>query len=196
MTSKQIQSHARVVVIGGGNMGAGVLYHLAKEGWTDCLLIEKAELTSGATWHAAGLVSRMVGGQALGVLQDYAVDLYKRIEQETGQSVSWHNCGSVRVATTSAHRDWIAHIYDGVRARGQDIEFLNPAEFKDLNPLYALPASGIVAAIHTPDDGHVDPAGTCFAMAKGARDMGARVVRQCRGDQRHSARNWRMAGRN
>ncbi len=79
-----MRSHARVIVIGGGNMGVGVLYHLAKEGWTDCVLIEKDELTSGATWHAAGLVSRMVAGHALGAIHDYAVDCYKSIETETG----------------------------------------------------------------------------------------------------------------
>ena len=95
-----MRSHARVVVIGGGNMGVSVLYHLAHAGWTDCILVEKAELTSGATWHAAGLVSRMTSGHALGKCHDYAVDLYKRIEEETGQSVSWHNCGSLRVAST------------------------------------------------------------------------------------------------
>jgi len=95
-----MERFVRVVVIGGGNMGAGVLYHLAREGWTDCVLIEKAELTSGATWHAAGLVSRMIGAHALGLIHDYAVDFYKRIEAETGQSVSWHNCGSLRVGST------------------------------------------------------------------------------------------------
>jgi dimethylglycine dehydrogenase len=175
-----MQQTARVVIIGGGNMGAGVLYHLAKEGWTDCLLVEKAELTSGATWHAAGLVSRMVAGQALGSLHDYAVEFYKSIEAETGQSVSWHNCGSIRVATTETHRDWISHIYDGVTARRQDIEFLSPNELKELNPFYEPQRNAITRAVFTPDDGHVDPAGTCFAMVKGARDRGARVERQCR----------------
>lgn len=175
-----MQQTARVVIIGGGNMGAGVLYHLAKEGWTDCLLVEKAELTSGATWHAAGLVSRMVAGQALGSLHDYAVEFYKSIEAETGQSVSWHNCGSIRVATTETHRDWISHIYDGVRARRQDIEFVSPNELKELNPFYEPQRNAITRAVFTPDDGHVDPAGTCFAMVKGARDRGARVERQCR----------------
>lgn len=97
---------ARAVVIGGGNMGAAVLYHLAKEGWTDIVLVEKAELTSGATWHAAGLVSRMTAGHALGICHDYAVDLYKTIEDETEQGVGWHNCGSLRVAATETHRDW------------------------------------------------------------------------------------------
>ena len=130
-----MRSQARVVVIGGGNMGAAVLYHLAREGWTDCLLIEKAELTSGATWHAAGLVSRMVGGYALGRCHDYAVDLYKGIEAETGQGVSWHNCGSLRLAASENHRDWLMHTRDAILARGQECHWIEPAEVKRLNPL-------------------------------------------------------------
>ena len=138
--------HARVVVIGGGNMGASVLYHLAHLGWTDCVLVEKAELTSGATWHAAGLVSRMTPGHATGQCYDYAVDLYKRIEAETGQGVSWHGCGSIRVAGSEAHRDWLMHIRDGVIARGQDCHWLSPEEVAALNPLYG--ADEIVGGIH------------------------------------------------
>ncbi|MCP5083437.1 MAG: FAD-dependent oxidoreductase [Alphaproteobacteria bacterium] len=175
-----MRTHARVMVIGGGNMGAGVLYHLAKEGWSDCVLIEKAELTSGATWHAAGLVSRMVGGYSLGSMHDYAVDLYKSIEAETEQAVSWHGCGSLRVATSPDHMDWINHVRDAVLARGQDAEIIGPGEVKALNPLYDIEAAGVLGALYTPDDGHVDPAGTCFAMTKGARQMGAEVIRQCR----------------
>ena len=173
-------SHARVVVIGGGNMGAGVLYHLAKEGWTDCVLLEKAELTSGATWHAAGLVSRMVGGHALGCIHDTAVDLYKSIEAETDQAVSWHGCGSLRVATSDHHVDWIKHLYDCILARGQEAHIVGPEEIGRLNPLYDLATAGIRCGLFTPDDGHVDPAGTCQAMAKGARLAGAEVVRRCR----------------
>ena len=170
----------RVVVIGGGNMGASALYHLAHMGWTDAVLIEKAELTSGATWHAAGLVSRMVGGQALGSMHDYAVDLYKRIEEETETSVSWHDCGSLRVATSEVHMDWIRHIYDAVRARGQDVRLITPDEVAALNPLYDVKSAGVLGAVYTPDDGHVDPSGTCQAMAKGARQLGAEVIRNCR----------------
>ncbi len=169
---------ARVVVIGGGNMGAAVLYHLAKEGWTDCVLVEKAELTSGATWHAAGLVSRMTAGHALGVCHDYAVDLYKRIEAETAQGVSWHNCGSLRVAATATHRDWLMHTRDAVIARGQECHWLTPEEIAELNPIYDT--TQIVGGIHTPDDGHVDPSGTCQAMASGARQAGAKVIRRNR----------------
>ena len=170
--------HARVVVIGGGNMGASVLYHLAKEGWTDVVLVEKAELTSGATWHAAGLVSRMTAGHALGTCHDYAVDLYKTIEQETGQGVSWHNCGSLRVAATEDHRSWLMHTRDAVLARGQDCRWVTPEEVAKLNPIYDT--SYIIGGIFTPDDGHVDPSGTCQAMSKGARMLEATVMRRNR----------------
>ena len=169
---------ARVVVIGGGNMGASVLYHLAHEGWTDCVLVEKAELTSGATWHAAGLVSRMTAGHALGTCHDYAVGLYRSIEAETGQAVSWHGCGSLRVAATQAHRDWLMHTRDAVLARGQECRWVTPQEIAELNPIYDT--GHIVGGIHTPGDGHVDPSGTCQAMAKGARALGARVQRHNR----------------
>ncbi len=173
-----MKDSASVVVIGGGNMGASVLYHLAKEGWTDCVLVEKAELTSGATWHAAGLVSRMTAGHALGTCHDYAVDLYKSIETETGQSVSWHNCGSLRVAASEDHRDWLMHTRDAVLARGQDCAWVSPEEISRLNPIYDT--THIIGGIHTPDDGHVDPSGTCQAMAKGARLLGARIIRRNR----------------
>lgn len=189
-----MQSHAQVVVIGGGNMGAGVLYHLAHMGWTDTILIEKAELTSGATWHAAGLVSRMVGGHALGSIHDYAVDLYKQIEAETEVGVSWHNCGSLRVATSPAHLDWIHHIRDAILARGQTAEIISPDHVAHLNPLYDVAAAGVLGALHTPDDGHVDPSGTCQAMAKGARQLGAQVIRNCRVTDitRLSTGEWRV----
>ncbi|MEM7428502.1 MAG: FAD-dependent oxidoreductase [Pseudomonadota bacterium] len=170
--------HARVVVIGGGNVGTSVLYHLAREGWTDCILLEKAELTSGATWHAAGLVSRMVGGHSLGTMHDYAVELYERIEEETEQSVSWHGCGSLRVASSEHHRDWLMHTRDGVLARGQECRWVEPGEIKRLNPLYEV--SDLIGGIYTPGDGHVDPSGTCHAMAKGARLLGAEIIRHNR----------------
>ncbi len=161
-------------------MGAGVLYHLAKEGWTDCALIEKAELTSGATWHAAGLVSRMIGGYSLGSLHDYAVVLYKTIESETEVSVSWHGCGSLRVATSQDHLDWINHLRDTILARGQEAHIISPNEVAELNPLYDIKAANVSAALYTPDDGHVDPSGTCQAMAKGARQLGTEVIRHNR----------------
>ncbi|MDX1576789.1 MAG: FAD-binding oxidoreductase, partial [Kiloniellales bacterium] len=139
---------------------------------------EKAELTSGATWHAAGLVSRMVAGQALGRGHDYGVDLYKRIEAETGQAVGWHGCGSLRLASSADHRDWLMHTRDAVRGRGTDCRWLEPAQVKRLNPLVDI--SAVIGGLYTPDDGHVDPSGTCQAMAKGARQLGAEVARRNR----------------
>ncbi len=171
---------ARVVVIGGGNIGVSVLYHLAREGWTDSILLEKSELTSGATWHAAGLVSRMVGGFNLGSWHDYAIDLYSSIEAETGQAVGYHPCGSLRVATSRDHCDWIRHLYDGVIARGNEADIVGPDRVAELNPLYDVGGAGVIEALHTPHDGHVDPAGVCHAMAKGARGLGARIERHCR----------------
>lgn len=184
--------HTRVVVIGGGNMGASVLYHLAKEGWTDVVLVEKAELTSGATWHAAGLVSRMTAGHALGICHDYAVNLYKTIENENEQGVSWHNCGSLRVAATEDHRSWLMHTRDAVLAREQECHWVSPAEIAKLNPIYDT--SHIIGGIFTPDDGHVDPSGTCHAMAKGARMLGAKMMRRNRvmDVQQTSSGEWKV----
>lgn len=178
--SPELPRQARVVVIGGGNVGVSVLYHLAKEGWTDTILLEKAELTSGATWHAAGLVSRMVGGYNLGSWHDYAIDLYSSIEAETGQSTGYHPCGSLRVATSPAHVDWIRHLYDGVIARGNEAHLIGPEQVAELNPLYDVESAGVTEGLYTPNDGHVDPAGVCNAMARGARQLGARVRRRCR----------------
>ena len=176
--NQKLPSHSRVIIIGGGNMGASVLYHLAKEGWNDCILLEKNELTSGATWHAAGLVSQMIASPTLGSIHDYAIELYQHLETETDQSVSFHGCGSLRVATSTQHLDWLQHIRDGVLARGQQAEILNARQFAHLNPLYD--SANILGALYTAGDGHIDPAGSCFAMVKGARQCGARVLRYCR----------------
>ncbi len=172
--------YAQIAIIGGGNMGTACAYQLAKQGCKNVILIEKSELTSGATWHAAGLVSRMVGNIALGKIHDVAVDLYKEIEQETEQAVSWHGCGSLRIATSDAHMAWIHHIRDGMLARGQIADIIGPRELKALNPLYDVTAAGVIGALYTMDDGHVDPSGTCHAMAKGARQLGVKIMRHCR----------------
>jgi dimethylglycine dehydrogenase len=94
-------SQARVVIVGGGIMGTSLLYHLAKEGWTDCLLLEKAELTSGSTWHAAGQVTHSASHWGLAKMAGYAVELYPELEALTGQSATWHGCGSLRLGSGS-----------------------------------------------------------------------------------------------
>ncbi|MFQ5546275.1 MAG: NAD(P)/FAD-dependent oxidoreductase, partial [Acidiferrobacterales bacterium] len=108
-----MKSHARVVVIGGGAMGAGLLYHLAKEGWSDVVLVEKGELTSGSTWHAAGLIPNFIGDLNMAKIHEYGIGLYKRLEAETGQSTGWHGCGAIRLATNQDEADWF-HSVKGV----------------------------------------------------------------------------------
>lgn len=166
---------ARVVIIGGGIMGASLLYHLAEEGWTDIVLIEKAELTSGSTWHAAGQITHGLAHWGLGTINRYGVEFYKGLEAKTGQSVSWHGCGSLRVAYLDDEVDYIHHILSVGRGLGVPMEIIGPEEIARLHPFFNL--DGVKAALHTPDDGHVDPSGATMGMIKGARDMGATVIR-------------------
>jgi dimethylglycine dehydrogenase len=171
-------SEARVVIVGGGIMGTSLLYHLAKEGWRDCLLLEKAELTSGSTWHAAGQVTHSVSHWGLAKMAGYAVELYPQLEAMTGQSATWHGCGSLRLAYNEDELDWLKYTRSLGHGLGYAMEIVGPERIAELHPFYNL--DGVLAALHTPDDGHVDPAGATFALAKGAREMGATVARQTR----------------
>ncbi|MEE2715879.1 MAG: FAD-dependent oxidoreductase, partial [SAR324 cluster bacterium] len=173
-----MQHNARVVIVGGGIMGASLLYHLAKEGWTDSVLIEKGELTSGSTWHAAGQISHSVSHYGLAKINGYGIELYQRIEDETDQAVSWHGCGSLRLAYNTDEVDWLRYTVSVNRGLGHQMEIIGPEEIRKLHPFYNL--DGVLAALHTPHDGHVDPAGACFALAKGAKQMGASVIRDNR----------------
>ncbi len=174
-----VPSQARVVIIGGGIMGCGLAYHLAHEGWTDVILLEKAELTSGSTWHAAGQITHSTSSFALGKCVGYNIDLYSKVlEAETGQSVTWHGCGSLRLAYTDDELDWLHQTISVGKGLGFPMELVGPERIHELHPFYNL--DGVKAALHTPDDGHVDPAGAAFALAKGARQLGVQVIRQCR----------------
>ena len=170
---------ARVVIVGGGIMGCGLAYHLAHEGWTDVVLLEKAELTNGSTWHAAGQITHSTSSFALGKCVGYNIELYSRVlEAETGQSVTWHGCGSLRLAYTDDELDWLHQTISVGRGLGFPMEIVGPEQIRALHPFYNL--DGVKAALHTPDDGHVDPAGAAFALAKGARQLGVRIIRRCR----------------
>lgn len=172
-------SHARVVIIGGGVMGCGLAYHLAHEGWTDIVLLEKHELTSGSTWHAAGQITHSTSSISLGKCVGYNIDLYSNIlEKDTGQSVSWHGCGSFRLAYTRDEVDWLKQTLSVGQALGFTMDIIGPDRIRELHPFYNL--DGVIAALYTPDDGHVDPAGATFALAQGARQLGAQIIRQCR----------------
>ncbi|WP_299690491.1 FAD-dependent oxidoreductase [uncultured Tateyamaria sp.] len=173
-----LPSQARVVIVGGGIMGVGLAYHLAHEGWTDVVLLEKAELTSGSTWHAAGQITHSTSSFGLGKCVDYNIGLYSgALEAETGQAVTWHGCGSFRLAYTEDEMDWLRHTLSVGRALGFNIALVDPSRVSSLHPFYNL--DGVLGALHTPDDGHVDPTNVTMAMAAGARALGVRIVRRC-----------------
>lgn len=180
MLDKQFPSHARVVIVGGGVMGVGLAYHLGHEGWgEDTVLLEKAELTSGSTWHAAGQITHSTSSFSLGKCVDYNIGLYSGgLEAETGQAVTWHGCGSFRLAYTEDEMDWLRHTLSVGRSLGFNIELVGPGRIAELHPFYNL--DGVLGALHTPDDGHVDPTNVTMAMAAGARTKGVRIIRRCR----------------
>ena len=173
-----IPNQANVVIIGGGVMGCSLAYHLCKEGQTDVVLLEKGELTSGSTWHAAGQITHSVSHYGLAKMAAYGTELYPKLEQETGQSCSWHGCGSLRVAYEQAEVDWLHYTQSIGHGLGHEMEIVSHDRIRQLHPYYNL--AGIKAALHTTGDGHVDPAGVAFALAKGARMMGGTVIRQNR----------------
>ncbi len=197
MTSAEqskLPAGARVVIVGGGIMGCGLAYHLVKEGWSDVVLLEKAELTSGSTWHAAGQITHSTSSFGLGKCVDYNIGLYSgALERETGQSVSWHGCGSFRLAYCEDEMDWLRHTLSVGRALGFNIELVGPDRIAQLHPFYNL--DGVLGALHTPDDGHVDPSGITQALATGARNGGAKIIRRCRATDIKQQANgeWRVS---
>ncbi len=168
-----MRSHARVVVIGGGVMGVGLLYHLVKEGWADVVLVEKGELTSGSTWHAAGLVPHFIGSLNLAKVHFYGSQLYQRLEAEVGQATGWHGCGAIRLATNRDEVDWFRYVQGVLRCVGAECHLIGPAEIAALHPL--LDTEGVLLGAYTPGDGHTDPASSTMAMAAGARAGGAEI---------------------
>ena len=188
-----VTRHARAVIVGGGILGCSLAYHLAREGWSDCVLLEKAELTSGSTWHAAGQVTHSTSSLTLGRMAGYAIDLYKRIEPETGQALTFHDCGSLRLAYTDDEVDWLRFTMSVGAALEHPMELLGPDGIRERHPFYNL--DGVKAALWTPEDGHVDPAGATFALAAEARRAGAIIVRHNRvtGIGREPGGEWRVS---
>ena len=166
---------AKVVVVGGGVVGVSALYHLAKKGWSDVVLVERKELTSGSTWHAAGLLPLFNMSYSVGQLHKYAVNFYKTLEEETGQNVGFSVVSNIRLATTQDRMDEY-HQYAAVaKTIGVKVNFLTPEEVKEIWPLCNI--DGLIGAIQHPEDGYIQPADLTQALAKGARDKGAEIYR-------------------
>ncbi|WP_371153490.1 FAD-dependent oxidoreductase [Jannaschia sp. 2305UL9-9] len=168
-----MQDTARVVVIGGGVVGCSVLYHLAKGGWTDVLLLERSELTSGSTWHAAGGCHTINGDPNVAKLQKYTIDLYREIEELSGHATGFHMTGGVLLASTEDRFDWLKSTVAKGRLQGIDAEIITPERAHELMPL--LDPSKFVGAVETTVDGHLDPSGVTYAYAKSARKLGASI---------------------
>ena len=173
-----ITSHAKVAIIGGGIFGVSLLYHLTKEGWKDIVLLEKGELTSGSTWHAAGQCPHFVGSYNLAKVHYHSTELYKKLEQETGQSTGWHGCGSLRLAYQQEDLDWFYYVKGILDNVGSPAKIITTQEIANIHPFIKL--DGIIGALHTPEDGHTDPSSTTNAMAIGARNGGAKIYRHNR----------------
>jgi len=168
-----MKSHAKVVVIGGGVVGCSVLYHLTKFGWTDAVLLERSELTSGSTWHAAGGMHTINGDPNVAKLQKYTVELYKEIQEFSGQDVGLHMTSGMMLAATKERFDWMKSILAKGRYMGLEAELLTPREAHDLMPL--LDPDQFVGAVFDPVEGHLDPYGTTHAYAKSAKKNGAEI---------------------
>ncbi|MCO5730207.1 FAD-dependent oxidoreductase [Rhizobium sp. SSA_523] len=170
-----MKTQARAVVIGGGVVGVSTLYHLAKKGWSDCVLIERKELTSGSTWHAAGLLPLFNLSYSVGQLHKYSVRFYEELQTETGMNVGFSKVSNIRLARTRDRWDEYMYYAGIAETIGVTVNILTPDQVKEIWPL--CETEGLLGAIQHPDDGYIQPADLTQALAKGARDLGATIYR-------------------
>jgi glycine cleavage system T protein len=175
---ESLPGHARVVIIGGGVVGCSVAYHLTRLGWRDILLLERKQLTSGTTWHAAGLIGQLRATHNMTRLARYSAELYGRLEAETGQPTGFRQHGSIGLARTHERLIELKRLASMGRTFGLEAEVIPPAEARRLHPL--IETGDIVGAVHIASDGQADPVGITQALARGARMGGARLVENCR----------------
>ncbi len=168
---------ARVVIIGGGAVGVSSLYHLAKAGWTDCLLLEKNELTAGSTWHAAGNVPTFSSSWSIMNMQRYSAQLYRGLAEAVDYPMNYHVTGSLRLGHSADRLLEFKRVVGMGRYQGMDLNIMGPEEMRRLYPF--LETHDLTGALHDPNDGDIDPAQLTQALAKGARMMGARIERFC-----------------
>ena len=155
-----MKSHAQAVVIGGGVVGCSVLFHLTKLGWKDCVLLERSELTSGSTWHAAGGMHTVNGDPNVAQLQQYTIKLYEEIQEISGQEIGLHLTGGVMLAGTQDRFDWLQSLHAKGRYLGMETEVISAEEAAKIMPL--MDPKHFVGAVYDPIEGHLDPSGTCL----------------------------------
>ncbi|THH38750.1 FAD-dependent oxidoreductase [Aliishimia ponticola] len=172
-----MKTTSRVVVIGGGVVGCSVLYHLTKLGWSDVMLLERSELTSGSTWHAAGGFHTLNGDTNMAALQGYTIRLYKELEEITGMSCGLHHVGGVTLADNQDRFDMLLAERAKHRFMGLETEIVTPEEIAKIAPVTNI--DGIIGGLYDPLDGHLDPSGTTHAYAKAARMGGATIETHC-----------------
>jgi 4-methylaminobutanoate oxidase (formaldehyde-forming) len=173
-----MKDQARVVIIGGGIIGCSIAYHLTKMGWKDVVLLDKGELTSGATFHAAGLVGQLRSSVNITKMLKYSIELYSRLEAETGQHTAWSAVGGLRIASSKDRMEELRRSAAMAKTFGLPMELISPKEACDLFPV--MEKKGIVGAAILPTDGQIDPSGVTYALAKGARDRGATIYTETR----------------
>ncbi len=173
----QLPGSARVVIIGGGVVGASSLYHLAKAGWTDCVLLEKNELTAGSTWHAAGNVPTFSSSWSIMNMQRYSTELYAKLGGLVDYPMNYHVTGSLRIGHTKERLQEFRRVVGMGRYQGMDLDIMSPDEMRSKYPF--LETHDLTGALYDPYDGDIDPAQLTQALAKGARDMGAKIIRFC-----------------
>jgi len=172
-----METQARVVIIGGGVVGCSILFHLAKFGWSDVVLLERSELTSGSSWHAAGQTHTISSDPNISRLQSYTLKLYEELEVLSGQSCGLHTTGGIYLAATPERLDFLKQERSKARYMGLDQEFISLEEAAKMHPL--IDPSKYLGALYDPIDGHVDPSGVTYAYAKAARHYGASYHRNC-----------------
>ncbi|MDT2031676.1 FAD-dependent oxidoreductase [Planktomarina sp.] len=173
-----MQTTTRVAIIGGGVVGCSVLYHLTKLGWSDVMLLERSELTSGSTWHAAGGFHTLNGDTNMAALQGYTIQLYRELEAITGMSCGLHHVGGVTLADNQDRFDMLVAERAKHRYMGLETEIIGPEEIAKIAPVTNI--DGIIGGLYDPLDGHLDPSGTTHAYAKAARMSGAHIETHCK----------------
>ena len=173
----EIPATARVVIIGGGAVGASALYHLALAGWTDCVLLEKNELTAGSTWHAAGNVPTFSSSWSIMNMQRYSAELYRGLGAAVDYPMNYHVTGSVRLGHSAERMQEFRRVVGMGRYQGMDLDVLGPNEIRDRYPF--VETHELTGALYDPYDGDIDPAQLTQALAKGARDLGCKIIRFC-----------------